>query len=54
MSSWLGHLGACIAKTSEDEEWSGIVDRKIWLRLKIWETTGSEMTGEEECFNEVL
>lgn len=30
----------------EDEEWSGIVDRKIWLRLKIWETTGSEMTGE--------
>lgn len=30
----------------EDEEWSGIVDRKVWLRLKILETTGSEMTCE--------
>jgi hypothetical protein len=26
----------------EEEDWSGIVDRKVWLRLKIWGETGSE------------
>jgi len=30
----------------QDEEWSGIVDQKVWLRLKIWEKTGSEMPCE--------
>lgn len=32
----------------EAEDWSGIVDSEVWLRLKIWENTGSEMTGEAE------
>ena len=30
----------------DTEDWSGIVDSMVWLRLKIWENSGSEMTGE--------
>src|SRR5574340_487435 len=30
----------------QDEEWRKIVDNKVWLRLKIWENTSCEMTGE--------
>lgn len=30
----------------EAKDWREIVDRKVWVRLKIWEKTGSEMPGE--------
>ncbi|MGE3488292.1 MAG: hypothetical protein AB7L09_26575 [Nitrospira sp.] len=33
-------------KELEVEKWSGIVDRDVWLRLTLWENTGSEMTSE--------
>lgn len=30
----------------QGEEWSRTVDSDVWLRLTLWENTGSEMTGE--------